>query len=253
MQASVKIMNIDVDMLSNDVFIEKTNEYLTEEKLHIILFASTELLSHAVADEECKKLIDMAECFLPGEKALLSAHHADMLEAGGMVVSWKSLGLALKNLKKEDRSIYIVSKSAQDADMLKSYCSRTQPELRIVGTFTYTTDIDGGTVVNEINSHIPDILLVDLETGMQEKWILKHASLLNTKLCIAIGGIAELIIAREKNIPKWIQKLHLDSIYHKLVREQSVKKDVRARIFRKKVVQYNNQIEDQKQEKDDNT
>ena len=31
MQTSVKIMDIDVDMISNDVFIQKINDYLTNE------------------------------------------------------------------------------------------------------------------------------------------------------------------------------------------------------------------------------
>ena len=31
MQASVKIMDIDVDMMSNDVFVRKMNEYLTDD------------------------------------------------------------------------------------------------------------------------------------------------------------------------------------------------------------------------------
>ena len=78
-----------------------------------------------------------------------------------------------------------------------------------------------------------------------------HASLLNAKICIAIGGVANLILAQEKKTPVWVQKLHLDGLYHKLIREQSVNKRFYARIFRKKVVQYNSQIEEQKQ-KDDN-
>ena len=109
MQASVKIMDIDVDMLSNDVFIRKMNDYLTDERLQVILFASTELLDRAVEQEEYRQMVDRAELFLPGEEALLSAHHADVLKAGGMVVSCKSFGLVLENLKKEDRSMYIVS------------------------------------------------------------------------------------------------------------------------------------------------
>lgn len=250
MQASVKIMDVDVDMLSNDVFIKKINEYLTNEKLQVILFASTELLNRAVETEEYRRLIDMAELFLPGEEALLSAHHADELKAGDMVVSCKSFGLVLEKLTKEDRSIYIVSKSDEDVDVLKGYCKRMQPELRIVGSCSYNEEWDDAAVVNEINSHIPDILLVDLETGAQEKWIMEHVSLLNAKLCIAIGGVAGLIMAQEKKIPLWIQRLHLAGLYHKLVREQSVKKGFRARIFRKKVVQYNNQIEEQNQKDD---
>ena len=38
MQSSVKIMGIDIDMLSNDVFIEKINEYLKDDKMDVILF-----------------------------------------------------------------------------------------------------------------------------------------------------------------------------------------------------------------------
>ena len=105
MQASVKIMDIDVDMISNDILIKEINEYLTDEKPQVILFASTELLNQAVGDESCRKLIGMADLLLPGEEALLSAHHADVLKAGDMVVSCKSFGLVLEKLTKEDRSI----------------------------------------------------------------------------------------------------------------------------------------------------
>lgn len=72
MQASVRIMDVDVDMLSNDILISKMNEYLIDERLQVILFASTELLNLAVENEEYHELIDRADLFLPGEEALLS-------------------------------------------------------------------------------------------------------------------------------------------------------------------------------------
>ena len=124
MQASVKIMDIDIDMLSNDIFIEKMNEYLKDDHLDVILFASAEMLDRAVEDEKYRELIDSAELFLPGEEALLSTHHVDILEAGGMVVSCKSFGLVLENLKKQDRTIYIVSESESDVKNLINYCKR---------------------------------------------------------------------------------------------------------------------------------
>lgn len=52
MQTSVKIMDIDVDMISNDVFIQKINDYLTNEKLQVIFFASTEMLNRATQKAE---------------------------------------------------------------------------------------------------------------------------------------------------------------------------------------------------------
>lgn len=72
---------------------------------------------------------------------------------------------------------------------------------------------------------------------------MEHLPLLHARLCVAIGGVVSLILAEEKEAPEWVKKLHLEPLYEKLVRQQSVK-DVQARIFRKKVVQYNNKSDE---------
>ena len=160
MQASVNIMGIDVDMLSNDVFIEKMNEYLADDHLDVIFFTSAEALDRAVQDEEYHEILDKAELFLPGEEALLTTHHVDILEAGGMVVSCKSFGLVLENLKKQDRTVYIVAESPKEIVTLKNYCKSMQPELRVVGSCVYTSELEDAAVVNDINNCIPDFLII---------------------------------------------------------------------------------------------
>lgn len=240
MQASVKILGIDVDMTSNDVFIEKMNEYLADDRLDVILFASTNMLNRALEDEEYRGLIEQAEMLLPGEEALLTAHHVDVLEAGGMVVSCRSLGMMLENLNRQDMTVYVIASREEDVERLQDYCRAVQPELCLVGSYAYDSNLGDAVVVNEINSHTPDILLLNLPSGLQEQWIMEHAPQLNARLCIAVGGVAGLIFAEQKEPPAWVGKLHLEKLYSRLVREQSVKKDVRARIFRKKITQYNN-------------
>ena len=136
MQASVKIMDIDVDMMSNDVFIRKMNEYLTDDHLDVIMFASTKMLNKAMEDEEYRTLLDKADLFLPGEKALLTTHHVDVLEAGDMVVSYRSLGMMLENLTKEDRTLYIIADNEDSVEKLQHYCKKMQPELRVVGSYS---------------------------------------------------------------------------------------------------------------------
>jgi N-acetylglucosaminyldiphosphoundecaprenol N-acetyl-beta-D-mannosaminyltransferase len=243
MQASVKIMNMDVDMMSNDVFIQKMNEYLTDDRLDVILFASTGMLNRAVEDEEYHALLECADLFLPGERALLTTHHVDVLEAGGMVVNYESFGLMLENLIKEDRTLYVIADSQSAVDKLQSYCLTMQPELRLVGSCAYDGSLEDAAVVNEINSHTPDMILLNLPVGVQEAWLAQHSSFLNAKICIAIGGVAGLLLATQREIPGWARRFHLTKIYQRLVREQVVKKDMKARIFRKKVTKYNSQNE----------
>lgn len=238
MQASVKIMDIDVDMITKDIFTSKINEYLSDDHLYIIFYASAETLDKAAKDDAYREIINRADLFLPGEEALLTTYHVDMLEAKGMVVSCKSLGNVLENLQKQDRTAYIMAKNADEMLALKNYC-----KLRVTGSCVYNGEIEDAAIINDINNCLPDILIVDLTSGFQEWWITSHASQLNAKLCIAIGGVAEIILAEEKVIPKWVKKLHLSWFYEKLILQQTVKKGLRARIFHKKVVQYNSKNE----------
>ncbi len=257
MQASVKIMDIDVDMLSNDVFIQKMDEYLTDDHLDVVFFASTGMLDRAMKDEAYRQIIDQAELFLPGEEALLTTHHVEMLEAGGMVVSCRSLGMMLENLEKKDRTLYIIAQNEEEIWKLEMYCTAMQPELKVVGAYVYDEEMEDEVVLNEMNSHTPDIILLNLPVGLQEQWIMEHAALLNAKLCIAIGGVSGLILSEQKETPEWVKRLGLEGAYQRLVKEQTVQKDFKARIFRKKIVQYNNNqideaLHDSTQEKGDN-
>lgn len=239
MQSSVKIMGIDIDMLSNDVFIEKINEYLKDDKMDVILFASADMINHAAEDDKYHEIIDKAELFLPGEEALLTNYKVDMLEAGGMGVSCKSFGVMLENLWKQDRVIYIVADSEEDVENLRNYCKKNQPELKVAGDCVYSEEIEDAAIVNEINSCTPDILLVDLESSIQEKWIIEHVKLLNAKICIAIGGVAGIIMAEEKKVPVWIEKIGLTKLYEKFAIERIPQKFMKAKFFSKRIDRYN--------------
>lgn len=239
MQSVVNVMGMEIDMLSNDVFIEKINAYLNDDKLDVIFFASAEVINRAAENEKYHELVDRAELFLPGEEALLTNYKIDILKDAGMVVSCKSFGIMLENLQKQDRTIYIVSDDSSDIENLKNYCKKNQPQLRIIGSCIYSEDMEDAAIVNEINTCIPDILLVDLRTGVQESWIMEHVNLLNAKLCVAIGGVAQIIMAEEKKIPKWIRKIGLAGLYEKIAVERIPQKFFKARFFRKRIDIYN--------------
>ena len=51
--------------------------------------------------------------------------------------------------------------SGKDVENLRNYCKKNQPELRIIGSCVYSEEVEDAALVNEINSCIPDILLVD--------------------------------------------------------------------------------------------
>lgn len=250
MRASVKIMNIEVDMIGNDVLMKKAEEYLDDAGLNVILFASTKMLERAVEDEQYREWLGKADLFLPGERALLAMHHVDVLEAGDMVVSCRSMELMLEAMKDTDKTLFIIAENTEMAGNLRRYSRKWCPGLKVVGTYAYEETVEDAAVINEINSHTPDMLLVDLPVGLQEEWLHEHSATLNARLCIAVGGVSDMMLAFQKEIPGWVGKLHLNWLYRRLFREGSVKGDVREVLFRKKVKKYNdeNKIHDYTQD-----
>ena len=63
--------------------------------------------------------------------------------------------------------------------------------------------------------------------------------MLNSKLCVAIGGVAQIIMAEEKKIPSWIRKIGLAGIYEKIAIERIPQKFFKAKFFRKRIDIYN--------------
>ena len=76
MHASVKVLDIDIDMMTNDVFVQKMNEYLSDDKLDVILFASTELLDKAMGDSFVEGDILSSDLREKGGAALYSGRGA---------------------------------------------------------------------------------------------------------------------------------------------------------------------------------
>lgn len=88
------------------------------------------------------------------------------------------------------------------------------PRLRIVGTSPGFLDHDGEmALLEDIRRASPDILLVGLGSPRQEEWIVRHASRLNARVCLAVGGLFDFVGERFQRAPRWLRALGLEWLY----------------------------------------
>jgi N-acetylglucosaminyldiphosphoundecaprenol N-acetyl-beta-D-mannosaminyltransferase len=93
----------------------------------------------------------------------------------------------------------------QAADRLRS----RYPRLRIVGVFHgFFEKTAGGkdneNVIERINAHRPDILIVGFGMPMQEKWLLENLSRLAVKVAMPGGASFDYMSGRMKRAPRWM-------------------------------------------------
>jgi N-acetylglucosaminyldiphosphoundecaprenol N-acetyl-beta-D-mannosaminyltransferase len=75
-------------------------------------------------------------------------------------------------------------------------------------------------IINDIRGKRPDMLLVGLGMGKQEKWIDKHCGRLSAGVAIGCGGTLDVLAGGTRRAPAVFRRMGLEWLY-RLVKEPS--------------------------------
>ena len=237
MHKKTDIMGVKIDLVSQDYLLDITNEYLSNSKLNVYFLLTTELCLVAQEDEEYHTYIEEADLVLPSEKHIVDMQE-ELEEEKDIVLSYNALIDMAKRLK-EEKSVFLLCENETMAEKVSAYCKREVPRLNIKGIYSYEDHLGDEQIINAINGVTPDILISTLSSPLQEQWIMQYRTQVNAKLYVGMGGVLDAMMCECKEPPEVIKKLHLEGMYEKLMGRKK-DKALRARIFRKKVAQYNN-------------
>lgn len=85
----------------------------------------------------------------------------------------------------------------------------------------YFPEKDSLTLVEEINSVAPDVLMVCLGNPRQEKWIAQHLPLLKATVVFGNGGALDFWSGAVRRAPMFMQKVGLEWLY-RLIQDRSL-------------------------------
>ena len=89
MGTSLKIMDLELDLLTEETFCKKMAEYLSGDLFRVVHLVSLDYIDKYEEEPVVQEVLEEADLVLPGEKAILSLYHVDVLETGGMVVDYR--------------------------------------------------------------------------------------------------------------------------------------------------------------------
>lgn len=238
MGTRIRVMDLEVDLLTQETLQAEFNAYLGSDYLNTVHMISLDYIDTYDKNELVQQVLEEADMVLPGEKAILSAHHVEVLETGGMVVDYHSLLEVLKTLGEEGKTFYMVNRSEKEARVFYRYMARRFPKENILGVFAADSDVAEESLINDINTKLPDVILLSMDSTEQEEWLANNKNRLNAKLCLAVGSIMPLIVRENVPVPTWLKKIHLDGLYRSVARFP-YSHSFRKRIFNRKMDDYN--------------
>ncbi len=239
MGTRVKIMDLELDLLTDETFQEEVSGYLSNDYLNVIHFISLDYIDTYDKNELVRETLAEADLVLPGEKAILSSYHVDVLETGGMVVNYRSALLMCNPELLGGKTCYLVLRSKKEARAVSGFLSRHCPFMKIVGLYTADSDVSEETLVNDINTQLPDIVFLSMKSMDGERWIHNNKGKINAKLCVVLNSMMDMMLGENVHVPNFFKTLHLGGLY-RFVARIPYSAYRRRRIFLKKMDNYNN-------------
>lgn len=237
MGTRIRIMDLELDLLTQETFQEEVASYLSNEYLNIVHMISLDYIDTYDKNELVQQVLEQADLILPGEKAILSAHHVEVLETGGMVVDYHSLQELFEPLALADKTYYLVLRNKKEARAMYRYMTKYFSKDVVVGVYVADGEVSEETLINDINTKLPDIILLSMDSTEQEEWLKNNKSKLNAKLCLVAGSILPLIMRDNIHVPEWLGKIHLAGAF-RWVAKIPYSHSLRKRIFNRKMDDY---------------
>lgn len=238
MGTRLKIMDIEVDLLTQETCLEELQSYLGNDYLNVVHMISLDYIDAYDKNEFVQMALEQADLVLPGEKAILTAHHVDVLETGGMVVDYHGIQDMLPSLPLEDKTFYLVLRNAKEAKVLYQYLTRHFSKEQVLGVYAADGEVTEEALINDINTKLPDVILLSMASTEQEEWLEHNKSKINAKLCLVAGSVMPLIMKENIHVPLLIRKVHLAGAYRWIARIP-YSHSLRKRIFNRKMDDYN--------------
>ena len=184
----VNIMDIDVDTVTKERLSEQIEKYCQNKGIYSVLMLTDEILEKAAGDEKYHEMISKFSMRLPAEDEVLLDCHPECLKYGGILTDYHSFYSILHCLEKEKRTVYMVGSNLNQMEQFQILCEQFYSNLKFVGSSYKDDDTKDETIVNDINTILPDVVIVALKSPEQEKWMVEQGAKLGIKLCIGTGS-----------------------------------------------------------------
>jgi N-acetylglucosaminyldiphosphoundecaprenol N-acetyl-beta-D-mannosaminyltransferase len=212
----LSLTDIVYDNLNFDDAIRSAVALLENQGKSNIFFLNIDCLSKVDKDPEYREALRKADLILPdgvGLKLLSRLWGERMIDnCNGTDFSLPFL----QQIADKRYSVFLLGGGDGVAQRAKTVLESKIPALRVSGFATGYFN-DDRPVIEQINNSGADVLLVAMGVPLQEKWILRNRSRLNSRMCLGVGALFDFLSGRMPRAPAMLRYMQLEWAWRMLI------------------------------------
>lgn len=233
----VNVIGIPVNVINDKELSGIMHSYVSNDIMNIVYMISVGTLRSAAVMPAVKDAICGADIILPAEKMLLSK--SERKKARNMVTDYEAL-LYLLRRHNIIKSVYILGSNQKNTQLFEQVLLQSRKsDITICGVHSMDEQYNDETIINEINSEVPDAVILAMDSPELENWLTSHRQKINAKMCIALADILEVIVKENTEPSAFVKKFGLEKLYYYLVRKKYAESKKNERILNSILAEYN--------------
>ncbi len=219
MRVKTDVLGVLYDNVTMQEALERGRALLEADAPAYCVTPNAEMAYEALHDEAFRAVLNGAALVLP--------------DGAGVVLGAKILKTPLKQkvagiefaqnllpiLEETGKRLFLLGSKPGVAELAAEKMLQKHPKLCVCGTMDGYFK-DDSEAVARINEARADVVFVCLGAPKQEYFMQKHASELNVRLMIGLGGTLDGIAGTVKRAPRWMIRLQLEWLY-RLIKQPS--------------------------------
>lgn len=207
----IDVLGVKFDNVNMQEAINKCKEFLNGDNGNLIVTPNPEIVMKANEDSEFMEIINNASLVIPDGIGIIKAGNILGTPLKERVAGYDLICNLLEEGKDGSISFYFLGSKPGIAEIAKEKMELKYPGIKILGTHDgYFKSEEEGTIINEIKSLKPDVLLVGLGMVKQEKLINRYLNDGAFKIGIGCGGSIDVLSGTVKRAPKIFIKMHME-------------------------------------------
>ena len=237
----MEILDVRIDEVTMDEAVKKVENFLSQDKLHLICTPNPEMLMTARVDDEFMRILNSSELNIPDGNGIVWASRKLGSPLKERVAGFDFIHRIFELGQDMDISFYFLGSKPGVAEKAREKIEEKYVGIDVVGTHDgYFSVEEEEEVIAGINANRPDVLLVAMGAPKQERFISKYKDRLNCKVAIGVGGCFDVISGNVKRARDVFIKLKLEWLYRGLTDFKRLKRLVAIPKFMLEVMKEKN-------------
>ena len=217
MDTASKLNVLDVDFLSVSMAdaLQLMEDVISSGDKQCVSFINADCLNISCKDENYRSILNAQDIVLPdgagmniacrmiGERLVANLNGTDLIPELWEVAVGKGY------------RFFLLGAAPGVTERMKVRLEETYPGIEVVGEhhgfFDHETESDS--VIQKINEHKPNVVLVAFGAPFQEKWIFEHKDKIDSNLLVGVGGLFDFYSGDKKRAPMWMRKSGMEWLY----------------------------------------